>query len=421
MPPLPDLDLPGPLGPPPEFPKPPAGFQFPKESQEKLNIAIAEYPADQVTSYLLLHEILNDKQTLDEKQKEYLRRAGTAIEKRVQEVLKREPQDRPCKPGSAPALLVRIAARSLPGEIGNEANAALTTLNRRLLLGYPMKESVFSVTKAKAEALKDPYTEGSTVANNKLTLTPKAGYQIVRVTAEVENISQNSDPGYRVWGLGSLGRIMARFMTQGGQPQRLADSGFAYVIPASGDWIPCVHVCEGCHAMRVMAITADAEKGEDLTPCIHIGEGCGDRRKRTLISDSGTMHFIGGNVPQGGSFHLDLLFTLPEMEKEIRFVLLGTAPIRLTVTRPQPLSEKKIGDMRLHEAAGAEKQSDLGSEREPADGQSLGRSGHRERRQRHIAAHERSRRRIQNRFALEEVPKFATHRNRWSKAQLVAR
>jgi len=303
LPPLPPAEMPPPLGPPPDLPKPPADAGFAKDVREELDDAVAGYPSDQVRAYLLLKDALDRKDKLTDKQKQYLQTAVSAIEERAQQVLSRDVKVALAKMDVRGGFLAASVAGSVGGQIAGEAEGALRTLKSRLIAGYRMPEPVFSIAAAKAKVVEGPYTEGSSFAGNQITLTPKSGFRLVRVTAKAKSISQASDPGYAMFLLGRLGRLGERFAKTGQKARRLVDDCMVYLVPRGGEWVNCAHVCEGCSVLRNMTITIE-------------GKG---------------MFFAGRWVAPDESFDLDVLFNLPAGQNEAQFVLLGAQPVRLVI------------------------------------------------------------------------------------------
>lgn len=303
LPALPPAEMPPPLSPPPELPKPPADAAFAKDVGEEVDDAVTGYPSDQVRTYLLLKEALGRKEKLTDKQKQYLQTAVGAIEKRAQQVLSRDVKVALARMDARGGFLAASVARSVPGPIAGEAEAALATLKSRLIAGYPMPEPVFSIADAKAKVVEGAFTEGSSFAGNQITLTPKSGFRLVRVTAKAKSISQAGDPPYAMFLLGRLGRIGERFTKTKQKARRLVDDCMVYLVPRGGEWVGCAHVCEGCSVLRNMTITIEGKR----------------------------MFFAGRWVAPDESFDLDVLFNLPAGQNDAQFVLLGAQPVRLAI------------------------------------------------------------------------------------------
>jgi len=185
---------------------------------------------------------------------------------------------------------------------------------RRAIQGQDRSPPVWKITDTSATNVT---TYSESVPLSTLTVTPKAGSNLVRVKARIENVSPQSDPLYVAYTLpyplSYMFLVDNKDWNKTTRPRRLASQVFLFLKTADGN-IPCQLVCKECETLR----------------------GGGGSATRLLV-ELLVLHsktpkpatFAGSFVEQGTAFDLDVLFSVPKGTKDLELVFLGSPAVRL--------------------------------------------------------------------------------------------
>ncbi len=306
------------LGPPPTLPATPGNLEWAEETKKKLDTVMANYAGDQVSAYLTLNEILNrkleDKDRPTDTQRAWLEKAVVAVQPRAIDVLRRDFAAAVASRDLRGALIALSVAEKVRKDGLPEAKAALPRLKSDLFSGKPIDRPIWKIHEPKATWLKEAYTEGD--FTQQFTLTPDAGFHLLRVTTRVENISSDSDPSYTLWSLSDFKKVIhgVGFAEVGedlSKPHRMTLDEHFFLLTPGGDLISCIHVCKDCTKLRGLSYTVSGKDGK-----------------------ASFMIFTGGEVIQGSDFLVDVIFSVPEGIEGLRLLILGGLPVPMTIEQP---------------------------------------------------------------------------------------
>jgi len=285
---------------------PPTGW--PEKTKEKVTNVLTNYTADPVSACLTFQELLKqEKDGPRGNAREWLEKAVRQTQPPALEMLERDFKTAAASRDLraawvAVAAAVRMKTNALP-----DAPAAIAKLKSDLWSGKPPAKPVWRLGQPKGTWLRGPYTEGS--FNNQVTLSPKQGMQLLRVTAEVENISSTSDAPYFLWTRSGLIREMqSLFGSNKGGPQRWATDDLVFLLTPGGDLLPCSHVCEGSSLRGALTMTMFSK------------EGAGQ-----------SMLFGGEQVARGEKYTADVIFSVPAGLEGLRLIIFGSAPVAVAL------------------------------------------------------------------------------------------
>ncbi|MCY2986726.1 MAG: hypothetical protein NTY19_02545 [Planctomycetota bacterium] len=308
----------------PELPSPPSRESWPKKRSKTLESAIANYREDPVCAYLSFVGSLatpdSKEGTLSTEQRSWLKHATEILRPHVERLLERD-YKRAIAADDARAAGIALEVRESVRGDGKEQDVAemLVTLGKRYpeilkllnetLQGRTRCPPVWKISGATATRLTS-YSESAAVLNE-IRITPKPGHEIVRVKAKVENISSTSDAVYAPKCL--PGALSMLFDMDKGEwskitgPRRLASQKFLSLKTNSGT-LPCQFVCKGCGTLRGGTMSAFMI---DL-----LGPGKGK-----------VIPYPGSYVGRGQEFEIDVLFTVPKGDRDLRLYFLGSTPV----------------------------------------------------------------------------------------------
>jgi hypothetical protein len=294
---------------PPPLPEFPAGVTWPVETKKKIDRAAAIRASDPVSACLTLEEITRQqKDGPNPQQRDWLQKAIAVDEPRALEVLKRDLTQAAGKLDLHGAVLASTVSDKIRKNSLADGPAMLARLKADLFAGKPIADPVWKIQQAGGRRLMGAFTEGP--FNNQVTLTPKPGFRLVHVSARVQNVSAASDPVYALWAFGDFKRIfngaggLGEINKKPAGPRRFACDELLYLLAASGELIPCGHVCETRRRLRGITIT--------------------------LNGAGGRVFFSGEHIEQGGEFQAEVIFSVPQDLQDARLLVLGAAPVSIT-------------------------------------------------------------------------------------------
>jgi hypothetical protein len=296
-----ETDAAGPVEPLAEPLALPRNLGWPENDGKSLEKVLAAYPADPVTGYFAFRELSDRKEPAPTAaQRRWLRSAAAVLEQDFKTAA--DALDlRGC-------LVAGAVGEKLQKGFLEKQTAAVAGVKSKVLAGTAIPHPVWKTKDAKAKVQPGGYQES--VGTSSFSLNPKQGFRLLRVTAEVENVSGQSDHPYIAWALGDLKRLFltlpfddAEAKKVSTKPRRLALDEFLFLVTPGGDWIACGHVCEGCSALRGMTLTLHSPDGSGAVVC------------------------PGTFIEQGASFKMDVIFSVPEGVEAFRLLVLGAEPV----------------------------------------------------------------------------------------------
>jgi len=313
----------------PELPPPPAGRPWPEEERRPLQSAVATYREDPVSAYFVFRKVLGRKEwkkgSLSAPQREWLENATKALRHPVESLLDCDYRKAIASADARAAVIAMQVLENVRSEgkktepveqiirVGTQYREAVELL-RRAIQGQDRSPPVWKITDTSATNVT---TYSESVPLSTLTVTPKAGSNLVRVKARIENVSPQSDPLYVAYTLpyplSYMFLVDNKDWNKTTRPRRLASQVFLFLKTADGN-IPCQLVCKECETLR----------------------GGGGSATRLLV-ELLVLHsktpkpatFAGSFVEQGTAFDLDVLFSVPKGTKDLELVFLGSPAVRL--------------------------------------------------------------------------------------------
>jgi len=289
-----------------------------QDNHEKIEKLMKSRDTDPVSVYLGFKEISECKEGNDlptTAQRQWLEACMTGWKPSAKELLLKDFKQAADGNDLHGCIAVRTIAPKVETNMLTDAAVMITAVKSRVFAGKLSEEfqPIWKVEPAIGRYLEGTYNEGSPFERNRMSLTAKAGFRLLRVTAQIENVSNTSDLPYFVWCLAPFKRISLNWgllkPVESGKPQRLAVDELAFLLTPGGDWISCSHVHEGCSTLRGTSLTISSQDG------------------------SGAMVFSGTQVKQGRRFDADMIFSVPERVDDFRFLFLGATPVAVNIVK----------------------------------------------------------------------------------------
>lgn len=296
------------LGRPPELPAVPAGLTWHEQDKDDVKSAIHNYSKDQVSAFLTFLEILqreNDGPTPE--QKAWLTKTTDLLEPRAKAVVGRDFKHAASMLDLRNCLICSAVADKIDKDFLEEEEATLARIREAVTTGKRIPYPVWQVTNAKGARLTGSYDDSS--GGSVVTLTPKEGFEFLQVTADVANVSANSDPPYVACAFAGIkGAFLALELgDKVPEPRRAAVDEFLWLVTPAGTWLQSGHVCVGCQKLRGCAVTI------------------------TSGQSAGTMIFPGAFVTKGDKFTIDVLFSVPKEMNDFKLLMLGAGPVPVKI------------------------------------------------------------------------------------------
>lgn len=319
-PPLPKEDIASPaLSLPPALPRLPDNLGWKKEVQEKLDKVLTNYPQDQVSAHLAFRDYFQlDANSFTASQRAWLEKAAQATQSHALAVVKHDFAIAEKSSDLHTMHLCLLVADRIRKDSFAEQRAAFATAQRQVIAGQRSVRPVWQITQVRGRLLRT-FSDGTFYP---ITLTPKKGDTLLRVTARIENISTAPDLPYASTVL-RFGDTNSR-KDQITGPARIIQDDFLFVLLEDQGSRPCEYVCENCKALRGFTVFGNDSK-----------------TRQAIVIGGGTY------VARGERFDLDVVFSMPKDTARPRLVVLGAAPIPIDVpgTAPQTRSsEPRTGD-----------------------------------------------------------------------------
>jgi len=277
-----------------------------KKIKSDVDAAVSLSETDPVSSLLMLKSVIDhETKGLTNTQKVWLSEKVESLRARALETLQTDFDQSIRTNDFRTALLVSIVADKV-GKESIKTQPAMTELKNKVFAGQQEVISVLSVSDAIGKFIEGSYSE----INNKFTLSPKQGFQLLRVTASVRNTSSLADKSYTLWALEDMKRVMGQINAKPDEhksPYLWLDGSFVFLLTPASDLILSSHVCDGCGLHGGMTLTYSDK------------DGTGKVITGPRILDSG----------KGLDF--DILFSVPKGITDYRLLVLGSTPIKLKI------------------------------------------------------------------------------------------
>jgi len=191
--------------------------------------------------------------------------------------------------------------------------AAFAALKSKVFSGEAFPSPVWEITHAKGQSVEGEFTDG--YALNSVRVRAKDGFNLLRVTGRIKNISDQSDPAYVKWVLSTpdfanhyTDDRMSVFVDKVPEPNRLADDDFLFLLTPGGDLIGSTHVCQNGLPQQ--------SSGNVSNPYGQIT----------------ATFFTGKFVEKGTEFQLDVIFQVPKDIKTFKLIMLGSRAVPVALT-----------------------------------------------------------------------------------------
>lgn len=309
------------------FPQLSDSVTLPESALSKYNKAKAAYPADPVAGAMYILDIRKTEE-VSPQQTQWLETEFAEVEEHAKWILERDFEKASANGDGRFAFIAFAALSNLQINPQTQIDSLLVKAPRLfsvLLDSAAMNKpetKVWQVSDVEAKAIGSQYSEK--IVLHEKVLTAGKGFQLVRVTAQVQNVSDRSDPPYVKWALRQSQRlILEADLTMPSrtlkEPNRLASSAFIFLMIEENQkhrLVPCEYVCESSSALR----GGHAVGLFDLIAIISEG------KKSALVKD-----YAGSFVEKGEEFKADLIFNVPDtaLKNKMRLMMLGAPSVEI--------------------------------------------------------------------------------------------
>ncbi len=316
------------VGPVPALSAVPTDVPWPDEEKTDLEKAVANCRHNPVWAQFAFKDALCRKEWknggLTPEQRAWLEQAIERLREYVQNLLERDYK----KAIAAGDVRAALIASEIAGELeGGEGDNSVELLQRvaerpelldlvhRAMAGKLTSPPVWRISAARAVQI-ESYSETRFLSTT--TVAPKGeGEQLIRVTATIENISDESDPIYAPCAMPSLLRRWFHLDHDVGNsphgPRRHAAARYLWLLTSQGPR-PCVFVCEDAKTLKGGSVSASLA---DL-----IGS----------MASAGSATCAGSYVEKGAPFTIDVLFIVPKDATDLKLLSLGSPPVPLSAS-----------------------------------------------------------------------------------------
>jgi hypothetical protein len=307
------------------FPHLSDSVNLPKGALEKYDKAKVAYPVDQVSGGMYLLDIRKTEE-LSLQQKQWLETEFADVEEHAKWILERDFEKASAKGDGRAAFIALAALSNMQTNPKTQIDSLLAKAPKlfNVLLNSAAlnkaETAVWKISEAEAKSIGGEYREN--MGPNAKVLTAWKGFQLVRVKAQIQNVSDKSDPSYVKWALRQGQRLLLEtdqlmpYKTLK-EPNRLASSAFIFLMIEENQnhrLLPCEYVCESYSVLR----GGHAASLFDMIALISEG------KQSALVKDYG-----GSFVEKGEEFEADIIFNVPEtaLKNKARLMMLGAAPV----------------------------------------------------------------------------------------------
>ena len=229
-----------------------------KTNMKRVEKLAKNQDADPISAYLDFTEIskYEGANAPTSAQKKWLEATAVETKPRAAELLRREFKQAADANDLRGCLISLGIASKVETNMLADVAGVVAGIKSRVVSGKLGKEfrPLWEVKPALGHYLDGSYSEGGGFMD-RFSLTAKAGFRLLRVTTDIQNLSAASDPAYIDCIYPSILREVTRGYSLGrsesGKPQRLAYYQFAFLLTPGGDWISCAQAskvlghCEG--------------------------------------------------------------------------------------------------------------------------------------------------------------------------------
>ena len=278
-------------------PSHPSGLGWSEELLVKVDEGIGLSSTDSISALLKFKSVLEqEKNGPNTKQREWLQ---SQIDELQPKALKQAQIDF----GNAAkaidlsdVLLIRIVGKKIDEGFTTSTSAQFSLVKGDILSGKFKGPFVWKVSKLEAERIAGKFTEDGSVFDDKVTLTPNSGFELIRVKAYVENISSDGTKPYTYRAFGGIRQSCTK--PKSGVYRWLSDEMFSLVTPG----------------------------GDFITPSYALA-GWG----MSVSFNSQTKIFIPEAKVSGEGTNVDFIFSVPKGMSELRFLMYGAEPHNLSL------------------------------------------------------------------------------------------
>ncbi len=307
---------------PPSLPPPPAQSLWPDATRDTLKKALDEARQNPVSAYLRFAGLLKAEDTKNritvEDQRTWLVNATAALRPSVQALVQRDYTAALQAQDLRGALIAVDIASKIKQQDSVGAIADLVRRFPKLSAIWEASQQgtcrcppVWKVTELKVTRMSS-YSESYGLSS--LSVTPKDGHELVKVTAKIENVSPNSDPPYVASTL--PGHLRIAFDMDEDEwikingPKRLASSRYLSLKTSAGNF-PCQFVCK--------------DSDDELIG----GTGFTTALVFLRMGNAKVAEYPGAYVEKGEAFNLAVLFSVPKGASGLELIVLGSPPVAI--------------------------------------------------------------------------------------------
>ena len=203
--------------------------------------------------------------------------------------------------GSPHDALIAAAVAGKAGETALAQGDALAALQRKLVSPTPANTPLWRLSEVVGRRIGEQYAEGR-AGSDRVVVAAPPGYELLRVQACIENVSDASDAPYYPWALPETKKDLLPDPGPGDTPARWLDEGFIHLLTSDTEICACLHVVAGC-ALRDDALVVSDSLGEGNVIC------------------------VPQRVKRGVALDIDVLFVVPQGLEKARLLVSGAAPV----------------------------------------------------------------------------------------------
>ena len=278
-------------------PSHPSGFKWSDELLVKVDEGIALSATEPVSAFFKFKSVLEqEKDGPNTKQREWLQNQINGLQPKALSQVQVDFDNALKATDLSETLLMAVIGKEIDEGLTTSTVAQLSVVKGDILSGKFKGPFVWEVSKLAAERISGSFTEDGSVFEDKMTLTPNSGFELIRVKAIVTNISTEGTKSYSHLAFGGIRRNITT--AKPGVYRWLSDEMLFLVTPG----------------------------GDFIAPSYPLA-GWG-----TSIKFTGP-NFAKIVIPEakisGESANIDLIFSVPKGVSGLRFLMYGAEPHNL--------------------------------------------------------------------------------------------
>ena len=234
-------------------------LKWDKDQKKYVDEAVSLISQNPVSALMLFKDVLENQKKPKPNQRIWLEQQVTSLQPQALAVLQQDFEAAANAHDYHQMILIHIIAdRIMKDSIKIEPT--ITEIKKKILTGDEFAGQIWRVSNVTAIPIKGSYSERP--GSSGITLTPEKGFHLIRVKAQVENISAESDKPYSLWAFNTVERILGS-TSKTIEPHRWLDDSFIYVALPNSELRPSEHVVQGS---RLADITASKPDGRMIFP-----------------------------------------------------------------------------------------------------------------------------------------------------------